>query len=118
MHDYSETEIPRVFVLIEGMKTSMLFNLPAYLLASMGLTILIVWPEGGPGAWVREKIMRPLLPKQVEGVLDCYVCMGFWCGLLLSGLWWWRFHEPLIWTGCLMVSALFWPALGLGRPGK
>jgi len=99
-------------------KTAMPTCLLGYLLASMGLTILIVWPENGPGSWVREKILRRLLPKKVEGVLDCYVCMGFWCGLALSGLWWSWYHEPWIWTGCLMVPALFWIILGLGRSDK
>jgi len=89
-----------------------------YLLASMGLTILIVWPEDGPGSWIREKLFRPLLPKRSEGVLDCYVCLGFWSGLALSGLWYYLYCEPWIWTGCLMVPTLFWLVLGLGRSNK
>jgi hypothetical protein len=96
----------------------MLVHLLAYLLASMGLTILIVWPADGPTAWIREKILRRLIPKQVAGVLDCYVCMGFWSGLGLSALWWRWQREPWIWTGCLMVPALFWIFLGLGKSDK
>lgn len=89
-----------------------------YLLASMGLTILIVWPEDGPGFWVREKLLRRLLPAKIAGVLDCYVCLGFWCGLILSGLWWYWYRDPSIAMGCLMVSALFWVILGLGGSNK
>ncbi len=89
-----------------------------YLLASIGLTVLIVWPDGGPGSWLREQILRQLIPSMFRGVLDCYVCMGFWCGLALSGLWWWWYREPWILTGCLMVSGVFWLILNLGRPIK
>ena len=37
-------------------------ELIAYLLASVGLTVLIIWPEGGPGAFFREKVFRRVLP--------------------------------------------------------
>ena len=90
-------------------------DLLGYLLASMGLTIVIVWPESGPGAWAREKILRRLIPARFEKALDCYICMGFWCGLLLSALWWRLYHEPSIWAGCLMVPAAFWIVMGAGR---
>jgi len=90
-------------------------SLLGYILAAMGLTVLIVWPADGPGSWVREKLMRPLLPRKFNGVLDCYVCMGFWCGLALSAPWWKWYHEPAIWTGCLMVPAVFWLVLELGK---
>jgi len=90
----------------------------AYLLASMGLTILIVWPEDGPGSWVRERVLRHLIPAKLSGVLDCYVCTGFWAGLVLSAFWWHLYHEPWIWTGCLMVPALFWIFLRLGNPDR
>ena len=33
-----------------------------YLLSAMGLTVLIIWPEGGPGAFLREKVFRRVLP--------------------------------------------------------
>ncbi len=33
-----------------------------YLLSAMGLTVLIIWPEGGPGAFFREKVFRRVLP--------------------------------------------------------
>jgi hypothetical protein len=82
----------------------------------MGLTILIVWPETGPGKWIREQILRRLIPKIWREVLDCYICMGFWSGLLLSGLWWSWYHEPWIWTGCLIVPAVFWLVLEMGKP--
>jgi hypothetical protein len=52
----------------------------AYLLSSMGLTILIVWPQTGPSAWVRERVLRRALPGRAKEVLDCYICCGFWAG--------------------------------------
>ena len=90
-------------------------HLLAYLLSSMGLTILIVWPTGGPGAWVRDRLLRPLLPGQAAEVLDCYICLGFWSGLGLSVPWWLWYRDPTIWFGCLMVPAVFWLVLGQGR---
>ena len=45
----------------------------AYLLSSLGLTVLLVWPQSGPGAWVRERVLRRLLPRRARGVLDCYI---------------------------------------------
>ena len=83
----------------------------SYLLSSMGLTVLIVWPQDGPGAWVREGVLRPALPEKAKGVLDCYVCLGFWSGLALSPVWWSMCREPWTWAGCLMTPALFWIAL-------
>ena len=82
-----------------------------YLLASMGLTILVVWPQDGPGAWVRESVLRRLLRGQAKSVLDCYICMSFWSGLMLSPLWWWMCREPWTWAGCLMTPSLFWLVL-------
>ncbi len=87
----------------------------SFLLSSMGLTILIVWPQDGPGAWVREQVLRHVLPEKAQGVLDCYVCMSFWSGLALSPLWWWMCREYWAWAGCLMTPALFW--IILRNPG-
>ena len=42
-------------------------ELIAYLLASVGLTVLIIWPEGGPGAFFREKVLRRVLPAHGPG---------------------------------------------------
>jgi hypothetical protein len=89
-----------------------LANLLAYLLSSMGLTVLIVWPETGPSAWLREKVARRLLPGRAQEVLDCYVCCGFWTGLLVAAGWWFLYRAYWYWFGCLMVPALFWLALG------
>jgi len=80
----------------------------AFLLASMGLTVLILWPEGGPSGWFRETVLRRLLPGKSKDVLDCYVCFGFWAGLALSPLWWWWTDQPWCWSGCLMTPSLFW----------
>ncbi len=84
----------------------------AYILSAMGLTILVVWPEDGPGAYVREKFLQRILPKSAHGVLDCYICFSFWAGLLLSFPWWSMYHRNWIWFGCLMVPALFWLIMG------
>jgi len=81
------------------------------LLSAMGLTIIIVWPQDGPGAWVRERLLRRVLPTRLQGVLDCYVCTGFWAGLAISPAWWIMCHAWWAWSGCLMVPALFWLAL-------
>ena len=84
----------------------------SYALASMGLVILVVWPEDGPGAFVREKLLRKILPKSVHDVLDCYICFGFWTGLLLSIAWWSLYRQDWIWFGCLMIPAVFWLVMG------
>lgn len=83
-----------------------------YLLSAMGLTVLVVWPTGGPGAFFREKILRRLLPKAVQGVLDCYICFGFWSGLAMSLMWWRIYRQPWLWFGCLMIPAAFWMVMG------
>ena len=65
----------------------------AYLLSSVGLTVLLVWPQTGPGAWVRDRVLRRLLPRRARDVLDCYICLGFWVGLALSPIWWAAGHR-------------------------
>jgi len=85
--------------------------LAAYLLATMGLTVLIVWPESGPIAWLRDKIVRRLLPCGLDKVLDCYICLSFWCGLGMSYVAWRLRPEYWIWGGCLMSPAVFWMLL-------
>ena len=82
----------------------------SFLLASMGLTIVIVWPQDGPGAWVRENILRKALPVKSKEMLDCYVCTSFWSGLVLSPVWWLMCRERWTWSGCLMTPAVFWLA--------
>ena len=77
----------------------------------MGLTILIVWPQDGPGAWVRERALRLVLPGWAKGVLDCYVCLSFWSSLVLSPVWWLMCREPWTLFGCLMTPSLFWLVL-------
>ena len=79
-----------------------------YILAAMGLTILVVWPKDGPGAYMREKALRRILPKSAHGVLDCYICFGFWTGLLASIPWWFMYRQGWIDFGCLIVPAVFW----------
>ncbi len=83
----------------------------AYLLSSMGLTILIVWPDSGPSAWLRERCLRPLLPSAAKSVLDCYLCLGFWVGLATSWPWWRITGEVWAWSGCLMTPCAFWLVL-------
>ena len=88
-----------------------LVALVTLILASMGLTVLIAWPQEGLGAWIREKIFRRILPRPLRHVLDCYVCLGFWSGLLLSPLWWWMTEQWWCFAACLMTPAVFWWAL-------
>lgn len=88
-----------------------LTDLTAFLLTSMGLTVLVVWPEHGPSAWLREHLLRRSLPRPAQGVLDCYICAGFWIGLLLSPVWWYLSRAHWAWFGCLMTPALFWLTL-------
>lgn len=90
---------------------SELAHLLEYLLASIGLTVLLVWPASGPGAFIRDRVIRPVLPGGIKNVLDCYICLGFWSGLLLSGLAWWLYREPSCWLGCLMTPGMFWIVL-------
>lgn len=78
------------------------------ILAGVGLTVLIVWPETGPTAYAREVLLRPRVPLALAGVLDCYVCLGFWMGLLLSPVWWLYTGQFWCWSACLMVPAVFW----------
>ena len=84
----------------------------AYVLTAMGLAVLVVWPQEGPGAWVREKILRKVLPKPISGVLDCYICCGFWTGWAVAVPWWLLYRQDWVWFGCLMVPAVFWLVLG------
>ncbi len=89
-----------------------LAQLLSFVLAAMGLTVLVVWPQGGAGAFLREKLLRKLLPKFARGLLDCYICFGFWAGLLLSVPWWFMYRQPWVWFGCLMLPAVFWLVMG------
>lgn len=81
------------------------------LLSAMGLTVVIVWPQDGPGAFVREKVLRPLIPGKLKSALDCYICFGFWAGLVVSLPFWWFYQAPWTLAGCLMVPAVFWMVL-------
>ena len=86
----------------------------SYVFSAFGLTVLLVWPSHGPSAWVRERLLRPVLGPRSGQVLDCYVCLSFWIGLACAPAWWAFEHRPWIWTACLMVPAAFWLALGRG----
>ena len=90
---------------------SELANLIAYVLSAAGLTILIIWPQTGPGAWIRERVLRRLLRGSAAKVLDCYICFSFWCGLLLSPVSWRLVGHPWSWAGCFMTPAVFWLVL-------
>jgi hypothetical protein len=82
-----------------------------YVFAAMGLTILIVWPADGPSAWLRDKIVRKLLWPSARGVLDCYICLSVWVALALAPAWWYWVHCQWVWTGPLVLPALFWMIL-------
>lgn len=87
----------------------------AYMLSAMGLAIVVVWPETGPGAFVREKILHKLIPAALHGLLDCYICFGFWTGLALSVVFWLIYGMAWMYFGCLMVPAAFWLVMGKWR---
>jgi hypothetical protein len=84
------------------------FHAIVFVLSAMGLTVLIVWPDKGPTAWLRDTIFRKLLPVKAQGVLDCYICLGFWIGLALEWPFWRIYHETWIWWGLLMIPVVFW----------
>jgi hypothetical protein len=88
-----------------------LVDLATHILSAMGLTILVVWPDHGLIALLRDRVLRRLLPAGARGVLDCYICCGFWCALLLSPAWWRLCGGYWCWFGCLMVPAVFWLVL-------
>lgn len=87
-------------------------DLLALLLTSVGLTVVIVWPEDGPAAYLRDRVIRVIIPRPARGVLDCYICLGFWVGLVLSPAWWIVSGSYWSWFGCLMTPGLFWILLG------
>ncbi len=86
-------------------------DLVTFLLSATGLTVLVVWPAHGPSAWVRDVVLRKVLPARVQGLLDCYVCCGFWSGAVLTWPWWLACGRMWTWFGCLMVPGIFWLVL-------
>src|SRR5688572_29023903 len=83
-------------------------NFLAYILTSVGLTVVVVWPESGLVAYLREKVLRRALPSRLGGILDCYTCFGFWAGLVMSPVWWMMDGRWVYFLGCLMVPPIFW----------
>lgn len=51
------------------------------LLIAVGLTVLIVAPSHGPVAKVRDEAAAALRLVRLDGLLSCYICLGFWVGL-------------------------------------
>jgi hypothetical protein len=90
--------------------------LAIYVFSSMGATILLVWPVDGPGAWIRERVLRPLLPASARGVLDCYICLSVWVALAGVPFWWIAGYR---WSGIawLAVPAVFWLVMPESRSG-
>jgi hypothetical protein len=86
-------------------------ELTSYLLSSIGLAVLIVWPAHGPSAWLREKVARKCLGESAQVVLDCYICCSFWTALVLAPLWWYFTASPCYWFGCLMAPCVVWLVL-------
>ena len=90
--------------------------LVVYVFSSMGATILLVWPVDGPGAWIRERILRRLLPASARKVLDCYICLSVWIALIGVPFWWMGgYRWPAI--AWLIVPAAFWLAMPESRSG-
>jgi hypothetical protein len=95
----------------KGWLLAELAHLIEYLLSVMGLTVLIVWPQDGPGAWVRDRALRPRMPGKIGEVLDCCICLSFWLALGFSTIYWWLYRERWCWFGCFMTPAVFWLVL-------
>ncbi len=91
--------------------------LALYVLSSVGLTLLLVWPAEGPGAWVRERLLRWVLPKGLRKALDCYICLGTWVALAAAPGWWLAgYHWSVIaWP---VVPAAFWLVMPESRSGQ
>lgn len=61
-------------------------------LAAVGVAAIVMAQEAGPGAFVRERVLRPVLlvagaavrRRRVNGVLDCTVCASVWAGVLVG----------------------------------
>lgn len=90
--------------------------LVSYILAVAGVAVLVVWPDRGPSAWARDRVLRRVLSRRVAAAIDCYVCTAFWSGAALSPFWWQFDHRPWIWFGCLMTPPIFWVVLGHHQP--
>lgn len=56
----------------------------------MGWTIVLVYPDFGPSAWLRatvRKIIARIIGKpDARTMLDCYICSAVWLGLLYAFL--------------------------------
>lgn len=72
------------------------------LLIAVGMTVLTVAPSHGPVAFVRDRVARALARVRLEGLLSCYICLGFWVGLGVGLLG----DDPL--AVCLGTPALLW----------
>lgn len=83
-------------------------HLIALLLTSAGAALLIVWPATGPSAFVRERIMRPLIPAFARGVLDCLVCFSVWTGLATAAVFYEFSGIYYCWFSPLMTPMIFW----------
>jgi len=79
----------------------------SYTGASLGLTVLLAWPEEGFSARLREGL-RSRVPAGVRKVFDCYVCLSPWCALVLSPWYWLVYRELWCLTGVLVAPFLFW----------
>jgi len=92
------------------------FGLSLFVLSCMGLTILLVWPVDGPSAWVRERVLRKLLPARVAKVLDCYICLSVRIALIAAPFWWRAgFHwSAIAWP---VVPGMFWLVMPESRSG-
>ncbi len=91
--------------------------LAVYVLTNMGLTVLLVWPVDGPGAWVRERLLRRVLPGSAGKALDCYICLSVWVGLAAAPFWLMAGYR-VCGVGWLILPAAFWLAMPEARSGK
>lgn len=74
-------------------------NLILFILSSIGMTHVIV--DGSIMEWfrtlVKDVTAKIGIPK-FGGVVDCYLCCGTWCGMLMGVTW--LTYSPLQILGC------------------
>lgn len=92
-----------------------------YLAAALGLTVLVIVQQGGPGGWARERALLPamtrLMGERLAGeLLGCGVCFSAWSGLLV-GLVVWAVTGAAMPLATLWLVAPFgfWMAARMGR---
>lgn len=84
-----------------------------YCLGTIGMTHILVSSEMPLIMWFRESVLKKL-PGKWSTIANCYVCMGFWCGLVCGYI---AFPNiswmQLFLTGCASSFLSQWGAIYL-----